>query len=207
MVEGAVRSIAIANERSWDEDWEIVQKIQLGNFAAFNSLMRKYRERIYCVLLNLLGNHADTADLTQESFIQAFRSIQSFKGNSAFYTWLYRIAVNKALARLRQRKIRKFFSLDSTPEETEEYSALIEKMASTELTDHNVLTTELSLKINEALQGLSAKHRTVVVLFEIEGLSHAEIAKILKCSEGTVRSRLHYAKEFLKKQLRPYLTD
>jgi RNA polymerase sigma-70 factor (ECF subfamily) len=187
-----------------DADWTLVQRVQAGDVRAFDQLIVKYRERLFAIVYNLTSNREDASDLAQEAFIKAFRSISHFKGQSSFFTWLYRIAVNAALTHLKRSRLRKFFSfenLDQEVSQTEIMEVLSERMQ----TDKSTMVKELQEKLNEALQRLSLKHRTVVVLFEIEGLSHLEIAQVMNCSEGTVRSRLHYAKQQLQSYLQDYL--
>ena len=119
-------------------------------------------------------------------------------------TWLYRIAVNNTLTHLKRNRMRRFLSLEKMDEEVHS-SDILEKLTARNRSDKPALMHELQEKLNEALQKLSLKHRTVVVLFEIEGLSHQEIAEVTKTSEGTVRSRLHYAKQQLQASLKEYL--
>ena len=187
-----------------DSDLEIVLKVQSGDVAAFDCLVLKYRARLYSVIYNLTSNREDTNDLTQDTFIKAFCSIRKFKGNSSFYTWLYRIGVNTTLNYLKKNRLRHFFSFETIDTELSQ-SDLVHFLASKTCTDKPTFIKELQEKLNEALQKLSLKHRTVVVLFEIEGLSHQEIAQITRVSEGTVRSRLHYAKQALQNSLKEYL--
>jgi RNA polymerase sigma-70 factor (ECF subfamily) len=147
----------------------------------------------------------DAADLTQESFVKAFRSLSKFREKSSFYTWLYRIGVNLTLTFLKKRKIRQFFSFDQASDDGG-MSKDLEAISSTSTTSFKkALNNELHEKLNEALSKLSDKHRTIVVLFEIDGLGHKEIAKIMNCTEGTVRSRLFYAKQQLQSYLSEYL--
>lgn len=187
-----------------DLDRALIERVQGGDVAAFDSLVRKYRERLFSVVYNLTANREDAADLVQDAFIKAFSSVHRFKGNSAFYTWLYRIAVNGALSHLKRHRLRRFFSLESVNDEMAS-SEIVEALAEKAQSSQAAMSRELQEKLNEALQKLSPKHRTVVVLFEIEGLSHQEIAEIMGCSEGTVRSRLHYAKQQLQSFLQDYL--
>ena len=190
---------------SADEVGLLVKRVQDGDIAAFDSIMLLYRERLYSVIYNMTFNHDDAADLTQESFVKAFRSLGKFKGKSSFFTWLYRIGVNMTLSHLQRKKTRKFFSFEQISEEYAS-SKEFEKLSSSESSSvRNTLLNELHQKLNEALLKLSDKHRTIVVLFEIDGLSHREISKIMKCTEGTVRSRLHYAKLQLQSLLSDYL--
>ena len=191
--------------KSPDEVGLLVKRVQDGDIAAFDSIMLLYRERLYSVIYNMTFNHDDAADLTQESFVKAFRSLGKFKGKSSFFTWLYRIGVNMTLSHLQRKKTRKFFSFEQISEEYAS-SKEFEKLSSSESSSvRNTLLNELHQKLNEALLKLSDKHRTIVVLFEIDGLSHREISKIMKCTEGTVRSRLHYAKLQLQSLLSDYL--
>jgi RNA polymerase sigma factor (sigma-70 family) len=187
-----------------DADFAIVKRVQAGDVAAFDLLIRKYRERLFGVVYNLTSNREDTADLTQDAFIKAFQSINRFQGQSSFFTWLYKIAVNTTLSHLRKNRLRSFFSLEKIQED-QTTAELLAQLTDKSGADRDTELRELQEKLNEAMQKLSIKHRTVITLFEIDGLSHAEIADVVGCSEGTVRSRLHYAKQFLQSQLGQYL--
>ena len=183
----------------------LVQRAKNGELPAFDSLILRYRQRLYAVIYNMTMNAEDAADLTQETFVKAFRSLAKFREKSSFYTWLYRIGVNLTLTHLKRRKIRKFFSFDQASEDGG-MSKDLEAVSSTSATSvKKALNNELHEKLNEALSKLSDKHRTIVVLFEIDGLGHKEIAKIMKCTEGTVRSRLFYAKQQLQSYLSEYV--
>jgi RNA polymerase sigma-70 factor (ECF subfamily) len=152
----------------------------------------------------MTSNHEDTNDLLMETFDKAFRSLSTFQKNASFYTWIYRIGVNRALNHLNKRKkTRNTFSLNDIEmdDQLERQFADIHVMGG----DKAAEMSELQKKLNESLQKLSDEHRVVVVLFDIDGLSHADIAKIVDCSEGTVRSRLHYAHQKLQKMLENYL--
>ncbi|MCC5806661.1 MAG: sigma-70 family RNA polymerase sigma factor [Opitutales bacterium] len=186
------------------EDAVLVQRVQGGDVAAFDRLVVKYRERLFSIIYNLTSNREDAADLTQDAFIKAFSSIGRFRGKSSFFTWLYRIAVNTTLSQLKKNRLRRFFSLENINDEASS-SEIIEALSVKTRTEKGALVRELQERLNEALQKLSPKHRTVVVLFEIEGLSHQEISEIMNCSVGTVRSRLHYAKQQLQSYLQDYI--
>lgn len=191
-------------EESDREDLEWLLKFKEGNRRAFDFFVRKYQRRLFCIIYNMTSNREDAADLLQDVFVKAFRSIASFKGDSRFYTWLYRITVNTTITFL--KKVRKQTKLSLEDLSTNEsLTSFLATFSDGEKGDQATLLKELQEKLNESLQKLSLNHRTVVVLFEIEGMSHAEIARTLKCSEGTVRSRLHYAKEQLKQLLAEYL--
>jgi RNA polymerase sigma-70 factor (ECF subfamily) len=189
-----------------DADWSVVRRVQAGDVAAFDQLILKYRERLYAVVYNMTSNREDTADLVQDAFIKAFQSINRFGGQSSFFTWLYRIGVNSALTHLRKNKLRSFFSLEQVDENDRPSAEVIAALTDdTSGAERGTFVKELQEKLNEAMQKLSIKHRTVVTLFEIDGLSHQEIADITGSSVGTVRSRLHYAKQLLQSELQPYL--
>jgi RNA polymerase sigma factor (sigma-70 family) len=189
-----------------DADFTIVRKVQAGDVAAFDQLIRKYRERVFGVVYNLTSNREDTSDLTQETFIKAFQSINRFQGHCSFFTWLYKIAVNTSLSHLRKNRLRSFFSLEKIHEDGTN-AQILEQLTDKNGADRDTYLRELQQKLNEAMQKLSIPHRTVITLFEIDGLSHSEIAEVMGCSEGTVRSRLHYAKQFLQGELGNYLSS
>ncbi len=188
-----------------DADVEIVRQVQAGDVAAFDRLILKYRERVYGIVYNMTSNREDAADLTQDAFIKAFQSIHRFGGQSSFFTWLYRIAVNSTLSHLRKARIRSFFSLERVDADEPVSKEIIEALTDRTGTERDSYVRELQEKLNDAMQKLSIKHRTVVTLFEIDGLGHQEIADVMECSIGTVRSRLHYAKQLLQAELQPYI--
>lgn len=198
----AAKDLATQTDR--DLDWAIVQRVQEGNVGAFDQLVQKYREHIFSVIYNLTSNREDASDLTQETFIKAFRAIGRFKGKSAFFTWLYRIAINTTMTFLKKRGRRRYINYETINEEASA-AEIVEKLTAKQRSEKGALVQELQEKLNESLQKLSPKHRTVVILHEIEGLEHAEIAEITKTSVGTVRSRLHYAKQQLQSYLRDYI--
>jgi RNA polymerase sigma-70 factor (ECF subfamily) len=188
-----------------DADLTVVRAVQAGDVAAFDQLITKYRGRVYGVVYNMTSNREDAADLTQDAFIKAFQSINRFQGQSSFFTWLYRIAINSTLTHLRKNRLRTFFSLEKVDEEDRPSAEVIEALTDNTGADRDTLVHELQERLNEAMQKLSIKHRTVVTLFEIDGLSHQDIAEVMNCSVGTVRSRLHYAKQLLQSELQPYI--
>ncbi|MEO7412734.1 MAG: sigma-70 family RNA polymerase sigma factor [Opitutaceae bacterium] len=188
-----------------DSDMAIVRVVQAGDVAAFDQLILKYRERVFGIIYNMTANREDASDLTQDSFIKAFQSINRFGGQSSFFTWLYRIAINSTLSHLRKHRLRSFFSLETIDEDAPVSRELIAALTDKSGADRDAFVHELKEKLNEAMQKLSIKHRTVVTLFEIDGLSHQEIAEVMECSVGTVRSRLHYAKQLLQSELQPYM--
>jgi RNA polymerase sigma-70 factor (ECF subfamily) len=186
------------------DEKDLVRRAREGDLEAYNQLMRCYQERIYATIYHMTANHEDANDLAQESFIKAFQALKSFKGNSSFYTWIYRIAVNKTINFLKRRKNRIHLSLnnlDLNAEHDPDLVALISDRTPRREAD----LSELQEKLNEALLKLSELHRLVVVLHDVQGLSHDEIAKVMNCNIGTVRSRLFYARQQLQGWLSDYL--
>jgi len=201
---GKVIATSPERQQEADTDHAVVKQVQSGDVAAFDKLIVKYRERLFGVVYNLTSNREDASDLVQDAFIKAFQSINRFQGQSSFFTWLYRIAVNTTLTHLRKARNSRFFSLETIHDDVTT-AQIVDKLSDKSGADRATQLRELQEKLNEAMQKLSIKHRTVITLFEIDGLTHAEIAEITECSEGTVRSRLHYAKQFLQAELSQYL--
>jgi RNA polymerase sigma-70 factor (ECF subfamily) len=186
------------------DDWALVRRAQRDDTAAYDELVRRYQERVYATVYHMTSNHEDANDLAQDAFIKAYRALKSFKGDSSFYTWVYRIAVNKTINFLKQRKNRVQMSLNDMEFNAEHDPDLVA------LISHNTPRRDLGLselhqRLNAALQKLSEHHRMVVVLHDIQGLSHEEIGAIMDCNVGTVRSRLFYARQELQAYLADYL--
>ncbi len=184
------------------DEQKLVQRARKGDLEAYNELVRRYQERIYATVYHMTANHEDASDLAQESFIKAFQALRSFKGDSSFFTWVYRIAVNKTINFLKQRKNRTILSLDDVDLNTEHDPDLV-ALISQKTPRRDLNLAELQEKLNAAMQKLSEDHRLVIVLHDIQGLSHEEISKIMDCNIGTVRSRLFYARQ----QMQGYLAD
>jgi RNA polymerase sigma factor (sigma-70 family) len=184
------------------EEMELVKRAKKGDLGAYDDLVRRYQERIYATIYHMTSNHEDANDLAQEAFIKAFQVLRSFKGGSSFYTWVYRIAVNKTINFLKQRKNRTQMSLDDLDFNAERDPDLV-ALISDKTPRREVALAELQEKLNAAMQKLSEPHRLVVTLHDVQGLSHEEIAEIMDCNVGTVRSRLFYARQ----QLQAYLSD
>ena len=185
-------------------DNQYVEQTLAGNPGAFDHLVQKYRGRVFSVVYNIVNHHEDAYDLTQEAFLRAYKSLASFKGRSNFYTWLYRIAVNHAINFKKRQKDALSISLNEFDQEIEK-ERIFRELIVQEKSSKDVLLGELQQKLNDSLQKLSEEHRIVVILHDVQRLPHGEIAKIMKCSEGTVRSRLHYAHLQLKALLGNYL--
>lgn len=188
-----------------DEDQALVQRARNGDLGAYDDLVRRYQERIYATLYHMTASHEDANDLAQEAFIKAFQALKSFKGGSSFYTWVYRIAVNRTINFLKQRKNRVHMSLNDLDFNAEHDPDLV-ALISEKTPRREINLVELQGRLNEAMQKLSEPHRMVVTLHDVQGLSHEEIAEIMECNIGTVRSRLFYARQQLQAYLSDYLT-
>lgn len=187
-------------------DHDLVMAAQEGDPAAFDELILRYQRRVYSVIFNMTRRHEDTNDLMYETFAKAYQHIHSFKLDSSFSTWLNRIAVNRTINFLRRNKEKYNISINSDEEKGHFELELIDESSSGE-TDKQIKLQELQNKLNESLLKLSEEHRAVVNLYDIQGLSHGEIAKVMGCSEGTVKSRLFYAHKQLQKMLKGYITE
>ena len=186
------------------EEMVLVDRARHGDLKAYDELVRRYQERIYATVYHMTSNHEDANDLAQESFVKAFQALKSFKGGSSFYTWLYRIAVNKTINFLKQRKNRQHMSLNDLDFNAEHNPDLV-ALISDKTPRRDAGLSELQEKLNAALLKLSESHRLAVVLHDVQGLSHEEIAKIMHCNIGTVRSRLFYARQQLQALLADYV--
>jgi RNA polymerase sigma-70 factor (ECF subfamily) len=190
------------NQVDAESDVELVKAARDGDMGAYDQLVQRYQERIYATVYHMTSNHEDANDLAQETFIKAYSALKSFKGDSSFYTWVYRIAVNKTINFLKQRKNKTSLSLNDLDFNIENDPELV-AFVSENTPRRAIALAELQGKLNAALQKLSDVHRMVVTLHDVQGLSHEEIAEIMDCNVGTVRSRLFYARQ----QLQAYLSD
>lgn len=191
------------NSSNGESDSELVTRAQGGDTRAFDELIRRYTPRIYSLVYNMTSNREDTADLLQEIFAKAYRSLSRFMGRSSFYTWVYSISVNMTLNFLKKRGRHTKISLDDVDTGIQNDPDFIKMTTAATGTLREVNIHELQKRLNEAMQQLSEDHRTVVTLYDIQGLQHSEISQILGVSEGTVRSRLFYA----HRQLQSLLDD
>lgn len=187
-----------------ENDRELVGRAQAGDLTAYDELVRRYQERIYATVYHMTSNHEDANDLAQEAFVKAFRCLNTFKGDSSFFTWVYRIAVNKTINFLKQRKHRNHLSLNDLDFNAEHDPDLM-ALVSDKTPRREVNLSELQANLNAALLKLSDVHRLVVTLHDVQGLSHEEIGRIMDCNTGTVRSRLFYARQQLQAHLSEYL--
>jgi len=189
-------------QASREEDDKLVERTQAGDAAAFDDLVVKYSPQLYGLVYNMTSNHADTNDLLQDVFAKAYRSIKGFRRKSSFYTWIHTIAVNRTINFLKKRSRRHLLSLDDEDSHVQNDKEFLEL---TETSDpvREADLSELQIRLNKAIKTLSVEHRAVVTMFDIQGMPHAEISKILGVSTGTVRSRLFYA----HRQLQNYLEE
>ncbi len=192
----------VAAEPAPPDDLQLVEKARGGDLSAYDELVKRYQERIYATVYHMTSNHEDANDIAQEAFIKGYQALSSFKGGSSFYTWVYRIAVNKTINFLKQRKNKSQMSLDDLDFNAEHDPDLV-ALVSEKTPRREANLAELQEKLNEAMQRLSDAHRLVVTLHDVQGLSHEEVAQIMECNIGTVRSRLFYARQ----QLQAYLSD
>lgn len=186
------------------DDLALVRKAQHGDLRAYDQLLQRHQERIYATVYHMTANHEDANDLVQETFIKAFQALHTFKGDASFYTWVYRIAVNKTINFLKQRRTKQQFSLNDLDVNAEHDPDLV-ALISDKTPRRDAALGELQEKLNEAMQKLSESHRLVVTLHDVQGLSHEEIGEIMDCNVGTVRSRLFYARQQLQGWLADYL--
>jgi RNA polymerase sigma-70 factor (ECF subfamily) len=180
------------------DDASLIAATLAGDTSAFGHLVQRYQDRLYNSLLRVLGSADDTADIVQDAFVQAYTKLESFRGGSQFYTWLYRIAFNLAMSHLRRQ--RKKSSLD-------EMKTLLgeEPTDGQPAADANIIEQERAELVHSALAELGEDHRQILVLREIEGFSYEEIAEILDLPVGTVRSRLFRARLEMRDLLTPRL--
>ncbi|MFC1467682.1 RNA polymerase sigma factor [Verrucomicrobiota bacterium] len=194
----------MVDEHKTDEnelsDAELVLQSQKGDLSAFDQLVRRYYSKIYGLVYNMTGNREDAEDVVQDVFVKAYSKLGSFRGKSRFYTWIYRIALNSTINFRKKRTRRQAMRLDDLNPDVKEDLAFM-RLFSGETPLRKVKLNELQKKLNDAIQTLSDKHKQAVILHDIQGMPHEEIAKIMKCSVGTVRSRLFYARKKLQEKL------
>lgn len=187
------------DEASIDER-DLLARAKRGEMLAYDELVRHYQGRIYALVYNMTSNKEDAEDLVQDVFVKAYASLARFEEKSSFYTWVYRIAINRTLNFLKKRKRNPKMSLDDVDNGVERDPAYVE-LSARESPFRDATLSELQEKLNKALMTLSENHRTVVVLHDIQGVPHEEIASMIGCSQGTVRSRLFYARQQLQAEL------
>ena len=178
----------------------LVAQAKEGDLDAYNTLIERYHSRIYQLVYNMTSNKEDAEDMVQEVFIKAFKALPRFQGKSSFYTWIYRIGINQTINYVKKRNRRRGLSLDEIDHGVERDEVYVE-LSSKHSPFRDATLSEIQEKLNEAIQDLSEKHRTVVILHDIQGVPHDTIGEMLDISSGTVRSRLYYARQHLQAAL------
>ena len=181
-------------------DLGLVQRVQRGDKTAFDLLVRKYQHKVVKLVTRYLRDPADAEDVAQEAFIKAYRAIPQFRGDSAFYTWLYRIAINTAKNAIVSRD-RSPIDFDLDLQNIEESNSMQARLADAETPESLLQTEEIRETVNRAIEALPEDLRTAIVLRELEGLSYEDIAQAMDCPVGTVRSRIFRAREAIDKRL------
>ena len=188
-----------------DSDQQLVERVQQGDKRAFDLLVLKYQHKIVAVVHRYVRDSADVNDVVQEAFIKAYRALANFRGDSAFYTWMYRIAINTAKNHLIS-KGRRLPSSDVDIDEAEYYAGN-ENLQDVDTPENNLFRDELHEAVQNTIKSLPDDLRTAVTLREMEGLSYEEIAEIMECPVGTVRSRIFRAREAIDKIVQPMMDD
>jgi len=188
-----------------DADQLLVERVQQGDKRAFDLLVLKYQHKIIAVVHRYVRDSADVNDVVQEAFIKAYRALANFRGDSAFYTWMYRIAINTAKNHLIS-KGRRPPSSDVDIDDAEYYSGN-DNLHDVDTPENNLFRDELHTAVQNIIQNLPEDLRTAVTLREMEGLSYEEIADIMECPVGTVRSRIFRAREAIDKVVKPMMDD
>jgi RNA polymerase sigma-70 factor (ECF subfamily) len=186
-------------------DQQLVDKVQQGDKKAFNLLVLKYQNRVSSLVARYVKNSGDVADVTQEAFIKAYRALPNFRGESAFYTWLYRIAVNSAKNYLVSQS-RKPPASDVDAQEAEFYEGA-DALHENSSPERNLLTKEIEKQLYQAIDKLPDELRIAITLREMEGMSYEDIASIMECPVGTVRSRIFRAREAIDAVIAPLMNN
>lgn len=185
-------------------DHQLVLRAQRGDKLAFELLVNKYERKLQRLLSRLVRDPAEVEDVTQEAFIKAYRALPTFRGESAFYTWLYRIGINTAKNYLTAQGRKGPAPVDIDPEDAEAASEN-ELARDSSTPEQEMMSRQVAETVNAAMEGLPEELRSAILLREIEGMSYEEIAAIMNCPIGTVRSRIFRARETIAEQLRPLL--
>ena len=184
-------------------DRQLVERVQSGDKRAFDLLVLKYQHKIVAVVSRFIKDHSEVQDVTQEAFIKAYRALANFRGDSAFYTWMYRIAINTAKNHLVARG-RRPPSSDVDLEDAEYYSGA-DLLRDNETPENQLFRDQLETAVHEAIRALPEDLRSAVTLREMEGLSYEEIAEVMGCPVGTVRSRIFRAREAIDRTVQAVL--
>ncbi len=183
-------------------DQALVERAQRGDKRAFDLLVAKYQRKVVRLLARFVRDATDVEDIAQEAFIKAYRALPRFRGESAFYTWLYRVAINTAKNYV---SVRRVITVSDAGNDGDEHSARIERLTDWSTPESELASKQIAETVNRALQNLPLELRSAITLRELEGLGYADIARIMDCPVGTVRSRIFRAREAIAQQLRPCL--
>ena len=184
-------------------DQRLVVKVQKGDKTAFDVLVLKYQHKVIKVIMRYVRDPSEAMDVAQEAFLKAYRAMPRFRGDSAFYTWLYRIAINTAKNHLVAAR-RRPLDYDLDPQDPDQYD-MQGRLSDGDTPEGLVLSEEIKDTVNRAIQNLPEDLRTAIILREVEGMTYEEIAQTMECPVGTVRSRIFRAREAIDKKLRPLL--
>lgn len=188
-----------------DTDQQLVERVQKGDKRAFDLLVLKYQHKIFSIIGRYVRDQAEVQDVAQEAFIKAYRALAKFRGESAFYTWLYRIAINTAKNHLVSRSRRPPAS-DVDMEDAEYYSGA-DLLKDVDTPETSLMCDEIQREVDAAIRELPEDLRSAVTLREMEGLSYEDIAAIMDCPVGTVRSRIFRARDAIDKRIQPLLEN
>jgi RNA polymerase sigma-70 factor (ECF subfamily) len=187
-----------------DIDQLLVERVQRGDQKAFALLVEKYQRKLGRLLARMIRDQAEVEDVVQESFIKAYRALPNFRGDSAFYTWLYRIGINTAKNHLVAMGRRPSVSNDIEVEDAENFEDG-DELRTLDTPETELMTKELAQTVKQAIDALPQELKTAITLRELDGLSYEEIAELMQCPIGTVRSRIFRARESVAEKLRPML--
>ena len=195
-------TLGVRTEREYDQ--LLVERVQAGDKRAFDVLVSKYQRRLMRLVSRLVHDPAEAEDVVQETFIKAYRALRHFRGEAAFYTWLYRIGINTAKNYLVTHGRRAVTSSDADAEQAESFDDG-NKLRDNNTPESVLASKQIAATVNAAMDVLPIELRTAIVLREIEGLSYEEISEIMACPIGTVRSRIFRAREVIAEKLKPLL--
>lgn len=192
-----------------DADYEIVLRCQKGDVEAFEEIVRKYQKKMFNISYRMIGDYNEASEVVQDAFVSAYKGMKRFKGKSRFSTWLYTIVINLSKNRLKQIKTRSYheqFSIDD-PVDTDDGQVKIEPASSDLPVLEKLEKREIEQKVQGCINSLESEFREVIVLRDMQGFSYEEIGAMLKIAEGTVKSRLHRAREAVKNCLKKVIGE
>nr|WP_204618930.1 sigma-70 family RNA polymerase sigma factor [Desulforadius tongensis] len=183
------------------DDQQLIERSKSGDYIAFEELVRRYENKVYNVAYRFVGNHADASDLAQEAFIKIYQALGSFRGDSSFMTWIYHITANVCRDELRRRQKKQTISLDDDFQDKDNLPLILSLSSDKPGPEEEIERMELREQVQQCLNMLSDEHRLILIMREMQQLSYDEIAKVLGCSLGTVKSRLSRARMAFKQKM------